>query len=152
MLRLFQDSFILGEATSSNFFRVTTWTQQLPARAAISSEQLFFFFFFFFLRSSFFRIVILHSSYLSRVATSLAAIAETFNNFFANITKDLGIFNWADDSSDRSNNFARMSSFSNHSSIQMIKDKYQNLFNLKFELVSTNQVIKCIEELDCNKI
>ena len=101
---------------------------------------------------SFFRIVILHSSYLSRVATSLAAIAETFNNFFANITKDLGIFNWADDSSDRSNNFARMSSFSNHSSIQMIKDKYQNLFNLKFELVSTNQVIKCIEELDCNKI
>ena len=145
MLRLFQDSFILGEATSSNFFRVTTWTQQLPARAAI-------FFFFFFLRSSFFRIVILHSSYLSRVATSLAAIAETFSNFFANITKDLGIFNWDDDSSDRSNNFARMSSFSNHSSIQMIKDKYQNLFNLKFELVSTNQVIKCIEELDCNKI
>ena len=26
-------------------------------------------------------------------------ISETFNNYFVNITKDLGIFHWADDSS-----------------------------------------------------
>ena len=61
------------------------------------------------------------------------------------------IFDWADDSSDRSNIFTRMSSFSNHPSTQMIKDKYQNPFNFKFELVSTDQVIKFIDEIDCNK-
>ena len=55
-------------------------------------------------------------------------ISETFNNYFVNITKDLGIFDWAGDSSDRSNIFTRMSNFSNHPSIQMIKDKYQNSF------------------------
>ena len=61
------------------------------------------------------------------------------------------IFDWADDSSDRSNIFTRMSSFSNHPSTQMIKDKHQNPFNFKFELVSTDQVIKFIDEIDCNK-
>ena len=34
----------------------------------------------------------------------------------------------------------------------MIKDKYQNFFNFKFELVSTDQVIKFVDEIDCNKI
>ena len=67
------------------------------------------------------------------------------------LTLDLGIFDWADDSLDRSNIFTQMSSFSNHPSIQMIKDKYQNSFNFKFELVSTDQVIKFINEIDCNK-
>ena len=33
----------------------------------------------------------------------------------------------------------------------MIKDEYQNSFNFKFELVSTHQVIKFIDEIDCNK-
>ena len=33
----------------------------------------------------------------------------------------------------------------------MIKDKYQNSFNFKFERVSTDQVIKFIDEIDCNK-
>ena len=33
----------------------------------------------------------------------------------------------------------------------MIKDKYQNSFNFKFELVSTDQVINFIDEIDCNK-
>ena len=63
----------------------------------------------------------------------------------------MGIFDWADDSSDHSNIFARMSSFSNHPSIQMIKDKYQNSFHFKFELVSTDQVIKLLDEIDRNK-
>ena len=44
-----------------------------------------------------------------------------------------------------------MSSFSNHPSIQMIKDKYLNSFNFKFEPVSTDQVILFIDEIDCNK-
>ena len=75
-------------------------------------------------------------------------ISETFNNYFVNITKDLGIFDWADDSSDRSNIFACIQIYP---SIQMIKHKYQNSFNFKFELVSTDQVIKFIDEIDCNK-
>ena len=33
----------------------------------------------------------------------------------------------------------------------MIKDKYQNSFYFKFELVSTDQVVKFIYEIDCNK-
>ena len=78
-------------------------------------------------------------------------ISETFINYFVNITKDLAIFDWVDNSSDRSNIFIRMSSFSNHPNIQMIKDKYQNSFNFKFELVSADQAIKFIDEIDCYK-
>ena len=63
----------------------------------------------------------------------------------------MAIFDWADNSSDRSNIFTRISSFSNHPSIQIIKNKYQNSFNFKFELVSTDQVIKFIDEINCNK-
>ena len=33
----------------------------------------------------------------------------------------------------------------------MITDKYQNSFNFEFELVSTDQVINFIDEIDCNK-
>ena len=35
--------------------------------------------------------------------------------------------------------------------LEGIKDKYQNFFNFKFELVRTDQVIKFIDEIDCNK-
>ena len=78
-------------------------------------------------------------------------ISETFNNYFLIITEDLGIFDWVNDSSNRSNTFTRMSSFSNYPSIQMIKDKYQNSFHFKFKLASTDQIIKFIDEIDCNK-
>ena len=33
----------------------------------------------------------------------------------------------------------------------MIRDKYQHSFNFKFKFVSTDQVIKFIDEIDCNK-
>ena len=33
----------------------------------------------------------------------------------------------------------------------MIKDKYQNSLNLKFEHFSTDQVVKFIDEIDCNE-
>ena len=64
----------------------------------------------------------------------------------------MGIFDWADHSSDPSTIFTQMSNFSNHPSIQMIKDKHQNSFNFKSELVSTDQVIKFIDEIGCNKV
>ena len=38
-----------------------------------------------------------------------------------------------------------------HPSIRLIKDKYQQSFDFKFELVSTNEVLKYIKEIDCNK-
>ena len=47
-LRLFQNSFIFGEASSSHFFGATTSAQQLPFRSSYSSELLLF------LRSFFF--------------------------------------------------------------------------------------------------
>ena len=47
--------------------------------------------------------------------------------------------------------FTPMSSFGNHSAIRMIKNKYQNSFNCKFEPVSVDQVIKFIDEFNCNK-
>ena len=78
-------------------------------------------------------------------------ISERFNNYFVNITKNLGIFDCVDDSSDRSNIVTRMSSFNDHPSIQMIKDKYPNSFNFKFKLVSIDQIIKFIGEIDFNK-
>ena len=59
-----------------------------------------------------------------KILNKASDISETFNNYFVNIPKDLGIFDWADDSSDGSNIFTRTSSFSNHPSIQTIKDKY----------------------------
>ena len=33
----------------------------------------------------------------------------------------------------------------------MIKDKYQNFFSFKFETLSTDQIIRLIDEIDCNK-
>ena len=34
----------------------------------------------------------------------------------------------------------------------MIKDEYQNSFNFKSELVSTDQVIKFNDDIDCKKV
>ena len=82
MLRLFQDNFIFGEATSSHFFRVTN----LTLTQVIFSEQLFFqnsYFFFsffrtvtfsqqlFFQNSFFLRAKILQNSHFLRIRSSL---------------------------------------------------------------------------------
>ena len=78
-------------------------------------------------------------------------ISETFNKYFVNITKDLGIFDWGDGSFDHLNIFQRISTFDNHPSIQLIKNKYQNTFKFKFKPVTTEQIITFIDEIDCNK-
>ena len=44
-----------------------------------------------------------------------------------------------------------MSFFNNHPSIQLIKDKYQQSFDFKFEFVSTKQLLKCVNEIDSNR-
>ena len=78
-------------------------------------------------------------------------ISETFNKYFVNLTKDLGIFDWGDGSFDHLNIFQRISAFDNHPSIQLIKNKYQNTFKFKFKPVTTEQIITFIDEIDCNK-
>ena len=44
-----------------------------------------------------------------------------------------------------------MSVFYNRYGIRLTKDKYQQSFNFKFEFVFINQVLKQINEVDCNK-
>ena len=66
-------------------------------------------------------------------------ISETFNNYFVNITKDLGIFDWVDDSSDRSNIFTRMSTFSNHPSIPIL------MINIKISLILSLNLVLLIK-------
>ena len=85
------------------------------------------------------------------VLNKVSDISEIFNNYFVTVTKDLGIFDWADNSSDCLNIFAQIYGFSNHPSVQVIKDNYQNYFSLRFESVSTDQVIEFIDLIDCNK-
>ena len=80
MLPLFQDSFILGEATSSHFFRVTTSTQQSLFRSSYFFRTAAFFSFFrtvtfsqelFSQKSFFFRAKLLQSSHFFRIGSSL---------------------------------------------------------------------------------
>lgn len=44
-----------------------------------------------------------------------------------------------------------MNIFDNHPSIRLIKDKYQQSFDFESEFVSTNQFLKYINEVKCNK-
>ena len=80
MLPLFQDNFILGEATSSHFFRVTTSTQQLLFRGSYFFRTAAVFSFFrtvtfsqelFFQNSFFFGAKILQSSHFLKTGSSL---------------------------------------------------------------------------------
>ena len=81
-MRLFQDNFILVEATSSQFFRVTTSTQQLLFRSSYFFRTTAFssflgtvtflqHFFFFFQNSFFFTEKLLQSSHFLRIGSSL---------------------------------------------------------------------------------
>ena len=80
MLRLFQDNFIFGEATSSHFFWVTTLTQVTFSEQLFFQNSYFFSSFFrtvtfsqqlFFQNSFFFRAKILQNSHFLRIRSSL---------------------------------------------------------------------------------
>ena len=80
MLSLFQDNFILREATSSHFFRVTTSTQQLLFRDSYFFRTAAFFPFFrtvtflqelFFQNSLIFGVKLLQSKRFLRIRSSL---------------------------------------------------------------------------------
>ena len=98
MLRLFQDNFIFGEATSSHFFRVTTLTQQLHFRSSYFFRTAIFFSFFrgvtfsqqlFFQNSFFFRAKILQNSHFLRISSLWQLLSATaiFSLFRIKISK-----------------------------------------------------------------
>ena len=90
--RLFQDSFVFGEATSSHFFRVTTSTQQLLSRnsyffrtaalgAPLPEQSLFSQLFF--QNSFFFRAKLLQSKHFLRIESYLGQLIFEIAIFFA---------------------------------------------------------------------
>ena len=95
MLRLFKNTFIFGEATSSHFLRVTTSTQQLNFRSRYFFRAAAFFSFFrtatfsqqlFFQNSFFFRANI----HFLRIRTSLSQLlfgTAVFSPFSLKISK-----------------------------------------------------------------
>ena len=87
----------------------------------------------------------------NKILRESAEIYKTFNDYFVNITDDLDIYNWRENVSYYSKLTSRISTFNKHPSIRLIKDKYQQSFNFRFEFVFTNQVLKYINEIDCNK-
>ena len=78
-------------------------------------------------------------------------ISDTFNNYFVNITDELGIYKWGNIPQNCLDSTEKIKYFNNHPSIKTIKDKFRNSFNFKFEFVSTDIVLRCINEIDIKK-
>ena len=60
-----------------------------------------------------------------------AKICRTFNDYFVSITDELDINNWGENVSYHSKLTSRISVFNNHPRIRLIKDKYQESFDVK---------------------
>ena len=91
MLPLFKDNFILGEATSSHFFRVTTSIQHLLFRSSYFFRAAAFFSFsravtfsqeLFFQNSFFFGAKLLQSNHFLRIGSSLRQLLFGIAIFF----------------------------------------------------------------------
>ena len=65
-------------------------------------------------------------------------ISGTFNNYFVNITDELGICNWGNIPQNCLDITEKIKYFNDHPSIKTIKDKFRKSFNFKFEFVSAN--------------
>ena len=69
-------------------------------------------------------------------------ISDTFNNYFVNITDELGIYKWGNIPQNCLDSTEKIKYFNNHPSIKTIKDKFRNSFSFKFEFVSTDIVLR----------
>ena len=78
-------------------------------------------------------------------------ISDTFNNYFVNITDELRIYNWCNIPQSFLDITEKIKYFNNHSSIKTIKDKFRNSFSFKFEFVSTDKILRCINQIDIKK-
>ena len=78
-------------------------------------------------------------------------ISDTFNNYFVNITDELGIYEWGNIPQNCLDSTEKIKYFSNHRSIITVKGKFRNSYNFKSEFVSTDIVLRCIREIDIKK-
>ena len=78
-------------------------------------------------------------------------ISDTFNNYFVNITDELGIYKWGNILQNCLDSTEKIKYFNNHPSIKTIKDTFRNSFSFKFEFVSTDIVLRCINEINIKK-
>ena len=78
-------------------------------------------------------------------------ISDRFNNYSVIITDELGIYNWGDIPKHCLDSTKKIKYFNNHPSIKTIKDKFRNSFNFKFEFVSTDIILRYINEIDIKK-
>ena len=74
-----------------------------------------------------------------------------FSNYF-NITDEFGNWeNWEEGPLHHSKLAEQINHFDNHSSSKLVMYKYQKPFNFSLEFVSINQMLKYINQIDCNK-
>ena len=78
-------------------------------------------------------------------------ISDTFNNYFVNITDELGIYKRGNIPQNCLDSTEKIKYFINHPSIKIIKDKFNNSFNFKSEFVSKAIVLRYINETDSLK-
>ena len=78
-------------------------------------------------------------------------ISDTFNNYFVNITDELGICKWGNIPQNCLDSTEKIKYFNNRPSIKTVRDKFRNSFNFKFEFDSTDIVLRCINEIDIKK-
>ena len=78
-------------------------------------------------------------------------ISDTFNNYFVNITDELGIYNWGNIPQNCLDIAEKIKYFNNHPSIKTIKNKFRKSFSFKFEFVSADKILRYINEIDIKK-
>ena len=79
-------------------------------------------------------------------------ISDTFNNYFVNITDELGIYNWGNIPQNCLDITEKIKYFKNHPSIKTIKNKFRKSFSFKFEFVSADKILRYINEIDIEKV
>ena len=76
-------------------------------------------------------------------------ILDTFSNYFVNITDKLGKYKWGNIPENCLDSTEKIKYLNNALSInKIIKDKFRNSFNYKFEFVFTDIVLRYINEID----
>ena len=67
-------------------------------------------------------------------------ISETFNNYFINITDELGIYNWRNIPQNYWDITGKIKCFNYHPSFKTIEGKFRKSFSFKFKFVSADKL------------
>ena len=92
-----------------------------------------------------------HLAEKDKVLRKDSRISDTLNNYFVNVTDELGIFNWGNIPQNCLDITEEIKFFNYHPSIKTIKDKFKKSFSFKFEFVSAYKILRCINEIDIKK-